>query len=152
MNNISLYGNIFWILFSLLTCIESYRAGFGTITKPDSGFFPFCAGIVMLGLGLTAFIKSLGEKGKRRGGDGEGEPIRWWNIPVIIIAIILFALTIEKSGFLINTFLFVAILLKVVEPQSWKKSIIGGLATSIAAEVIFNVIFRAQIPSGILGF
>jgi len=40
----------------------------------------------------------------------------------------------------------------VVEPQSWKTAILGGLIGAIAANVIFNVIFRAQIPSGILGF
>jgi hypothetical protein len=44
------------------------------------------------------------------------------------------------------------LLLKVVEPQTWKTSIIGGLITAIAANLLFNVIFKAQIPSGILGF
>jgi len=61
-------------------------------------------------------------------------------------------LTLEKTGFLINTFLFICLLLKVVEPQSWKTAILGGLIAAIAANVVFNVIFRAQIPPGILGF
>jgi hypothetical protein len=39
-----------------------------------------------------------------------------------------------------------------VEPQTWKTSILGGVITAIAANLVFNVLFKAQIPSGILGF
>jgi hypothetical protein len=44
------------------------------------------------------------------------------------------------------------LLLKVVEPQTWKTAITGALITAVAANLIFNVIFQAQIPSGVLGF
>jgi hypothetical protein len=39
-----------------------------------------------------------------------------------------------------------------VEPQTWKTAIIGGLITTLAANLVFNVVFRTQIPKGILGF
>jgi dolichyl-phosphate-mannose--protein O-mannosyl transferase len=80
------------------------------------------------------------------------ESFRWWNIVVIFGALIAYALSLEKVGFLINTFLFMLVLLKVVEPQSWKKAILGGLITAIASDLVFNIILGAQIPSGILGF
>jgi putative tricarboxylic transport membrane protein len=71
---------------------------------------------------------------------------------IILAAIALYAFSLEKIGFLINTFLFMCLLLKVVEPQTWKTAIIGGLIATFAANLVFNVIFRAQIPRGILGF
>ncbi len=149
--HVALFCNLFWILFSLVTCIESYRVRLGTITKPGSGFFPFSAGIVMLALGLVALFQSMRARG-RGGKTAGGESFRWWSIAVILAATIAYALTLETIGFLINTFLYVTILLKVVEPQTWKTSVIGGLIAAVAASLIFNVVFKAQIPSGIFGF
>jgi putative tricarboxylic transport membrane protein len=151
MRRIFLYCNLFWLLFSLFICVESYRLKLGAINQPGPGFFPFSAGLVMLILSLAALFQSI------RGMEKEEktlrqEPFRWWNIVIILIAITAYAFSLEKIGFLINTFLLICLLLKVVEPQTWKTAIIGGLITTIAANLIFNVIFRTQIPSGILGF
>jgi putative tricarboxylic transport membrane protein len=151
MRRIALYCNLFWILFSLVVCVEAYRLRLGTVTKPGSGLFPFSLGVVMLVLSLSALFQAIGRKNKDEKRTSQ-EPTRWCSIVIILAAALAFALTLEKIGFLIDTFLFVGLLLKVVEPQTWKTSIIGGLITAVAANVVFNVVFRAQIPSGILGF
>jgi putative tricarboxylic transport membrane protein len=151
MKRIFFYANIFWLLFSLITCIESYRLKLGEIQKPGPGFFPFSVGLVMLGLSLVALFQSTGKKNDTEKKVRQ-EPFRWWNIVIILAAVLAYALTIETIGFLVNTFLFVCLMLKVIEPQTWKKSILVGVITAVAANLVFNVIFRAQIPSGILGF
>jgi len=151
MRRFSLYGNLFWLLFSLLICVESYRLKLGAINQPGPGFFPFSAGFVMLILSLSALFQSIRKKNNIEKTTRQ-EPFRWWNIVIILIAVTAYAFSLEKIGFLVNTFLFICLLLKVVEPQTWKTAIIGGLITTIAANLVFNVIFRAQVPSGILGF
>ena len=151
MRRAALYCSIFWLLFSMVVCVEAFRLRLGTVTKPGSGLFPFSLGVVMLVLSLSALFQAIGRKNKDDKTTRQ-EPFRWWNIVIILAAALAFALTLEKIGFLITTFLFVGLLLKVVEPQTWKTSIIGGLITAVAANVVFNVIFKAQIPSGILGF
>ena len=151
MRRVLLCCNLFWILFSLVTCIEAYRLKLGAVTKPGSGFFPFSAGLVMLVLALVALMQ-LTRQEKKEGESGGREEVRWWNIMIILAAVGAYAFTLETIGFLINTFLFVTLLLKVIEPQSWKASILGGVIAAAAANVLFNVIFKAQIPSGILGF
>ena len=102
-------------------------------------------------LSLTALFQSIRKKNNVEKTTRQG-PFRWWNIVIILAAITAYAFSLEKIGFLISTFLFMCLLLKVVEPQTWKTAILGGLITTIAANLIFNIIFRAQIPSGILGF
>jgi putative tricarboxylic transport membrane protein len=149
--HVALYCNLFWLLFALVTCEESLRLKLGAVTKPGSGFFPFCAGLVILGLSLAALFQCSRTKAGREQEAGK-ETFRWWSITIIVAAVIAFALTLETLGFLVNTFLFITIMLKVVQPQSWKTSIIGGLISAIVADVLFNLVFRAQIPSGILGF
>ena len=151
MSRILFYSNLFWLLFSLVTCVEAYRLGLGAINQPGPGFFPFSAGFVMIILSLSALFQSMTKKKKVEKMNRQ-EPFRWWNIVIILAAITAYAFSLEKIGFLINTFLFMCLLLKVVEPQPWKTAILGGLITTIAANLIFNVIFRAQIPAGILGF
>ena len=151
MRRILLYANLFWILFSLVTCVESYRLKLGTINAPGPGFFPFTAGFIMLILSLAALFQSIRGREKEEKTLRQ-EPLRWWNIVIILATVTAYAFSLEKIGFLIDTFLFMCLLLKVVEPQTWKTSIIGGLITATAANLLFNVIFKAQIPSGILGF
>ena len=151
MGRILFYCNLFWLLFSLVTCVESYRLKLGTINDPGPGFFPFGAGLIMLILSLAALLQSMAGKRKIEKTTPQ-EPFRWWNIVIILVAITAYAFSLEKIGFLINTFLFICLLLKVVEPQSWKTAILGGLITTIAANLVFNVIFQTQIPRGILGF
>ena len=151
MGRILFYCNLFWVLFSLVTCVESYRLRIGTINDPGPGFFPFGAGLIMLILSLIALFQLIGKKNSIERKPRQ-EPFRWWNIVIILAAVTAYAFSLEKVGFLINTFLFICLLLKVVEPQSWKTAILGGLITAVAANLIFNVIFQAQIPSGILGF
>ena len=151
MKRIHLYCNLFWILFSLIVCTESLRIKLGAINNPGPGFFPFCAGFVLLILSVIALVQSLRKKAEAGKKAGE-EPFRWWNIVIILATIVAYALSLDTIGFLINTFLFMCILLKVVEPQSWKTAILGGVITAVAANIVFNVLFQAQIPSGILGF
>ena len=151
MGRIFLYCNLFWVLFSVITCIEAYRLNLGTVHEPGPGFFPFGAGFIMLLLSLAALLQSRAKKQKVEETSRQ-ETFRWWNILIILAAITAYALSLEKIGFLINTFLFMCLLLKVVEPQTWKTAIIGGLITTLAANLVFNVVFRTQIPKGILGF
>jgi len=151
VGRIFLYCNLFWVLFSVITCIEAYRLNLGTVHEPGPGFFPFSAGFIMLILSLAALLQSRAKKQKVEETSRQ-ETFRWWNILIILAAITAYALSLEKIGFLINTFLFMCLLLKVVEPQTWKTAIIGGLITTLAANLVFNVVFRTQIPKGILGF
>jgi putative tricarboxylic transport membrane protein len=151
VGRIFLYCNLFWVLFSVITCIEAYRLNLGTVHEPGPGFFPFGAGFIMLILSLAALLQSRAKKRKVEETSRQ-ETFRWWNIVIILAAITAYALSLEKIGFLINTFLFMCLLLKAVEPQTWKTAIIGGLITTLAANLVFNVVFRTQIPKGILGF
>ena len=151
MRWVKLYCSLFWILFSIVTCLEASRLNMGGFHEPGPGFFPFSIGIVIAILALIALFQSIREK-KEGAAPQSRESFRWWNIVVIIGALMAYTLSLEKIGFLINTFLFMVLLLKVVEPQTWKRALLGGLITAIACDLAFNAILGAQIPSGMLGF
>ena len=148
---VMVFCSLFWLLLSVLTCIEASRLDMGGFREPGSGFYPFAIGLLIGMLALISLFQSLKKK-RERAIPQPQESFRWWNIVVILCALLAYALSLEKIGFLINTFLFMVLLLKVVEPQTWKKAILGGLITAIASDLVFNVILGAQIPSGMLGF
>jgi putative tricarboxylic transport membrane protein len=150
--SIPFYCNLFWVLFAIVTCVESYRLNLGGVNNPGPGFFPFCGGFVVLVLSLAALFQSIAKKKKDAGETSRQGPLRWWNTVIILAAIAAFAFSLEKIGFLVNGFLFICLLLKVVEPQTWKTAIVGAVITTVAANFLFNVVFGAQLPRGVLGF
>lgn len=148
---VKVYASLFWFLFAVLTCVQASRLDMGQMSAPGPGFFPLSLGVATGILSLIAFYQAL-QSGKASPSSVGKERVRWWNIIIIIGAVIAYALSVGKIGFLINTFLLITLFLKVVEPQSWKTSILGGLITAVASELVFNVILKAQIPTGLLGF
>jgi hypothetical protein len=40
----------------------------------------------------------------------------------------------------------------VVEPQPWRTTLVGAVLSAVGADVLFNVVFRAQLPVGLVGF
>jgi len=126
----------------------------GEMRDPGAGFFPLLIGLVTGLLALIALVQSLREKKEINEATAprSTEPFRWWNLVVISAALIAYALTLTTLGFVINTFLFMLILLKVIEPQTWKKAVLASLITAVTSDLFFNVLLGAQIPSGILGF
>jgi len=123
----------------------------GEPNQPGPGFFPFSVALVLGLLSIVALILSVRGQEKTLFREKK-EPLRWWNIIIIISVLIAYGLSLEKIGFLINTFLLITILLKVIEPQTWKTSILGGIITALSSNFVFNVLLKAQIPSGIFGF
>jgi hypothetical protein len=148
---VKVYASLFWFLFAVLTCWQASRLAMGEMSAPGPGFFPLSLGVATGILSLIAFYQAI-QSGKARPRLAGKERVRWWNIIIIIGAVVSYTLSVGKIGFLINTFLLITLLLKVVEPQSWKTSILGGLITAVASEVVFNLILKAQIPTGLLGF
>ncbi len=146
---VKVYSSLFWFLLSVITCHEALKLKIGEFNQPGPGFFPFCIGLVMGILSIVALVLSLLE---RKGQIVTSEKIRWWNIILIVLLLIGYALSLEKVGFLINTFLLITILLRFVEPQSWRTSILGGIIIAILTNLVFNVFLKAQIPRGIFGF
>jgi putative tricarboxylic transport membrane protein len=151
MRSVKICSSLFWILFSVVVSREAFRLPMGEMKDPGAGFFPLMIGLLMMLLALIALFQSIREK-KEGPRPQPQESFRWWNIVIILAALIAYALTLERVGFLINIFLFMLLLLKVIEPQTWKRAVLAGLTTAIVSDLFFNVILGAQIPSGILGF
>jgi len=70
----------------------------------------------------------------------------------IIVALLIYALTMEHLGFIISTTLFIAFLLWLVERQRWYVIVFGAVLSSMAAYLVFKVWLETALPIGLLGF
>lgn len=78
--------------------------------------------------------------------------IQWRNILSVLAAMVAYGLLLDQIGFVLVTFAFVVLLMKVTEPQSWKRAILGGAISSIASYLLFETLLKSQLPRSFLGF
>ncbi len=70
----------------------------------------------------------------------------------IIVALLIYALTMEHLGFILSTTLFIAFLLWLVERQRWYVIVFGAVLSAMAAYLVFKVWLETALPIGLLGF
>lgn len=137
---------LFFVLFSLYVCFESWRLGVGSFFRPGAGFFPFYSSVLLGGLSLILGLLTL------RGKPGKGEP--WTdvgNTVPVSLAVLGFALLLTSLGFALTTFLFIFFLLRAVERRGWMFSALSALFITAAFYVVFGFWLKSQLPAGILG-
>jgi hypothetical protein len=144
-----LRSGIFFLCLGLVVCFLAYHLRFGSISFPGPGFMPMVAGafltLLSLGLVLTQIFSNEAQ-------EGWDIRISVRNVLIIIGGMWLYALLLERIGFVFVTFAFVTLLLRFVDPQSWTKSLFGGAAASAAAYLLFQTILKTNLPRTFLGF
>jgi putative tricarboxylic transport membrane protein len=142
----------FWFLFCLFVVYESYRLGLGTIFQPGPGFLFFWTGIVVAILSLVVILRSFGAQpaeetkeaptGKRTATQGI----------LVLVALFLYAILMERLGFIIVTLLLFMFLLGVIEKKKWWFAILVSLAVTVLAYLVFETGLQSQLPKGLLEF
>lgn len=74
--------------------------------------------------------------------------VNYSRVCAYIILMLLYGLFLEKVGWLIITAAFLLLILKYVEKQSWKKSIILTISSLAAIYLIFVYFLSIQLPKG----
>ena len=76
-----------------------------------------------------------------------------WEKPLITMgALVVYALVLNRLGFIITTALLVAFLLRAIIPQKWSVVISGAVLTPLFTYLIFQVCLQTQLPRGFFGF
>jgi putative tricarboxylic transport membrane protein len=108
-------------------------------------------GLILVALSLILLVSRL-LKG-RDGAVGEpmpgGQALR--RILIVLGALCLYVLILEPLGFLLTTFLFMVLVLRL-EPRSWLFIVPGAIGATLFFFVLFKVLLRVPLPSGLLGY
>jgi hypothetical protein len=151
MKNNDQRSSLFWLVIGVAIALYSTKYGLGNYSSPGPGFMPFLSGLALVGLALVVFLQQLSKRSKEKLRDLWAQK-NWPTIMMVMGALVLYTIFFRFFGFLLDTFLLTAFLLRVMEPLSWKKVLAGAMGAAIGSYAIFQLWLEAQLPKGFLGF
>ncbi len=139
------------VFFAIGLFIISYAPefGLGSLSAPGPGFMPFLAGLIICGFSAITFLGAFLDKSAEV--QEIWAKIKFQRLILTILMLVAYTLLVKRMGFLICTFILILIIMRYVAYQSWFKSILSGVLSSILAYVLFETWLKAQLPKGILG-
>jgi putative tricarboxylic transport membrane protein len=142
----------FWLCFSVLIIIQSYRLGLGTLHKPGPGFLFFWVNILLGIMSLVILVRTwIGKKPEGvQPALFEGQ-----NIPKIIfvlLSLFLYVILMETLGFILVTFFLFIFLLGMIEKKRWRLTVFVSVVVTVISYLIFEIWLKSMLPKGLLGF
>lgn len=143
-------SGFFWLLVGvvLVGWSSSYRVG--TIIKPGPGFFPLGVGLLLIVFSVYLLLKE-----SRRRSPGKKlpsfSPGGWKKVACAVLILIFSVLFFERLGVLITFFLLVVLTMRWAGMQSWRRTLITALCSSVGVYLVFVLILKQQLPRGPLG-
>jgi putative tricarboxylic transport membrane protein len=148
MKKYDILSGLFLLALSLGICAASLRLNVGTLSAPRAGFFPLLTGMVLGVFSILIVIQA------RKTSD---ELVKFWapeankrGIYLTFFFILVYALLLERLGFVATTILFFVLVSRFVFGFRWSKSVFFALVTSFATYLVFTLLLRAPLPSGIV--
>ena len=145
---LDIISSLFWFVLGLSVCYGGTLLGLGKATDPGSGFIFFWSGLLMAFLSLTVLADALRGVGE----EGEGfSGTNWPKLFLILAALILYGLFLEKLGFVLTTFFLFSFLLWISEETKWPIVLTVAGAAALGSYALFELWLQVRLPKGILG-
>ena len=140
---------LFFLLLGLYVSWASRAMGVGTLYRPGPGLMSFYVGIILVlvsaGMLIRVFLKR--PKGEEEGGR-RAEPIDYPKILIVVTALVVYSLVVEKVGYLITTF-FLLIILFFCAGSKKTTAVIASILTLFITYFGFTYL-GVRFPPGIL--
>ncbi len=115
----------------------------GTSARPGAGYFPLLLSVIQAILGAIVLFKSLTIE--TPGGDPIGS-IAWKPLVIIVIAITVFGLTLERLGMIITVPVLIFISSLAGDEFKWKGVIANAVVLTIGSWAVFVLGLKLTIP------
>jgi hypothetical protein len=143
-------SSIFWLALGLAIAFYSRKYDLGTPSSPGPGFLPFLSGAAMALLALVVCFQQIPKQTDTLRSLWSHR--RWPAVVIVMASLVVYAILLNHLGFILDTFLLTAFLLRVMEPLSWTKVFAGAIVATLGSYAVFQLWLQAQLPAGFLGF
>ncbi len=151
MKSRDLQSGTFLLILGVLIVVESLRLPIGTPQEPGAGFYPLLTGSAIAFLSaLLLSARLLSRRGEKAIDAKSGGFPRLAKLAVTIGGLLAYTFTLNSLGFLLATFLFMILMLKVIEPVRWRTVLTTAFLTAVGSYLLFEVFLQAQMPEGVL--
>jgi len=149
MNWGQLLPAIVWLGAGTAIATAAYKLGIGALNNPGPGLFPFGIGIGMAALSLSVAATGIRAVAAPAvaAAPGRAAPVM-----AVIAALMLYAVALERIGFLLCTLLFLVGLLGVLGRRNWLVAAAASACITAGSYLIFAKFLKINLPVGPLGF
>jgi len=153
MKKAEMITGVFLLVLSGLVVWQALEMPPSATFGPGAGFLPFWLGILLAVLATILFVSAW----RREMTAKEDAPVFPGKQALFTIALVLSALggyilLIEVVGYVVDTFLFVLFLVKVVEREKWPLALMLAVATTAGLFITFQILLKITLPSNMFGF
>lgn len=153
MKNREIISSLFWIGVGIIFDIGAIRYGVVASGIPGAGLLPLIGGSILLALSLMVLISALINKRE----DSKKmlkekffpQHESWKKVLLTVLALFAYWIAIEYLGFLLTTLLFMIFLLRFIEPQGWRITLVTAFLVTISSYALFELWLKVQLPKGI---
>ncbi len=145
---------VFWILLGSIITIWSSTFPFGSGKRLGPAWFPFILGLIVILLGAILCCRAILKKEIYPEKNLESllpKDAALHRVAFVLLAMLAAAALFDVLGFLITTFCLMLFLFRVIEPQLWKVDLFYVLIFTLGSYILFRVLLKVQLPTGILG-
>jgi len=137
------FSGLMFVIVGVVFAVGATSYPMGSSAKPGAGYFPLILSVLMAILGAVVLFKSLTIE--TEGGDPIGD-IAWRPLIVIVVAITVFGLSINRLGMIISIPILIAITSLAGDEFSWPGVIANAVVLTAASWVIFIFGLKLTIP------
>ena len=137
-------GGLFWLAVGVSFAVGGILLKLGTLRSPGPGFLPLVMASLLIAFSLFVFIRGLIEPGKVL------KPVQWKGQAVLVASVFLYGLVLELVGFLLSTFVLMAVLFGLFFEGrgKWRKVIFCAAATALIGWLVFSLALKVPFPRG----
>ncbi|MER6987944.1 tripartite tricarboxylate transporter TctB family protein [Saccharopolyspora hirsuta] len=120
--------------------VGSWSLGLGSAAEPAAGTWPFLVSLAIAVLGVALGLQA------RRSRDAERMSAASWPVLAAVASMVCFAALITTIGFEIPAALLAFAWLRFLGRESWRASVLGGLAIVVGFYAVFVGLLDVPIP------
>lgn len=144
----------FWFLALglFLSILSATNLSVWVDAGPQAGFFPLLIGIIMAGLGIIVIFQSYSITTHEKDEVLRKEKKNYANIFKLLAYLVLiglYAILLERIGFLLTSTLFLALVLKIIEKKKWRITVLVTIVAVIISYLLFRFFLGVPLPEGL---
>ena len=137
------FSGLMFIVVGVVFAVGATNYSMGSSARPGAGFFPLILSVLMAILGAIVLFKSLTIETE------DGDPIgsiAWRPLIVIVIAITVFGLSINRLGLVISVPILILITSLAGDEFKWLGVLLNAVVLTVFSWLIFVYGLKLTIP------
>jgi putative tricarboxylic transport membrane protein len=140
-------SSFFLVILGGFIAWQSKKLSLGIPRAPGPGFFPFCLGLLLIGVALAILARGLKQKKESQKTEvGKGRVI------LVLGSVFAYSYVLEPLGYLLSTFFLMFLLLRMMARKIWWFGPVVACLITLISYILFKVWLKVLLPKGILSF